>query len=181
MNDRNKRLAKALSLPVLAVCGFLVAATFAGVGLGTTTTTDTTTTETTTTTTETTTTTTTTVVGNEGCTPGFWKNHLGAWVGFSPGQDLESVFDVPDSLEIDNRTLLQALQTGGGGVTALMRHAVAAILNAAHPSVDYPIEPADAVIALVNAALASGSASTIESLKNTLDTANNLHAPGFCD
>jgi hypothetical protein len=120
--------------------------------------------------------------GNEGCTPGYWKNHTGAWAGtgYTTSQTLESVFDVPDSLGIDNVTLLQALGTGGGGVSALMRSAVAAILNAAHPSVDYP-QTAAQTIAAVNAALASGNAATIESLKNQLDGWNNLHAPGFCD
>ena len=122
------------------------------------------------------------VTGREGCTPGYWKNHLGAWAatGYSPSQTLESVFDVPDSLGLDNRTLLEAASAGGGGVTALLRHAVAALLGAAHPAVDYPISTAQ-VIADVNAALASGNAGSIENLKNQLDRWNNLHAPGFCD
>lgn len=121
-------------------------------------------------------------LGSEGCTPGYWKNHLDAWAatGYSPGQTLESVFDVPDSLGLDNMTLLQAASSNGGGVMALLRHAVAALLGAAHPDVDYPITTAQ-VIASVNAALASGDAATIETLKNRLDTWNNLHAPGFCD
>jgi Thrombospondin type 3 repeat len=120
--------------------------------------------------------------GLEGCTPGYWKNHTAAWAatGFSTAATLESVFDVPDGLGLDNVTLLQAVATGGGGVNALLRHAVSALLSAAHPSVDYPIGAA-AVIAQVNAALASGNAATIENLKNQLDTWNNLHAPGFCD
>jgi len=123
-----------------------------------------------------------TPTGNEGCTPGYWKNHLGAWAatGYATGQTLESVFNVPDSLAIDNVSLLQALSSGGGGVTALMRHAVSAILSAAHPSVDYP-QTVAAIISAVDAALASGDAGTIENLKNQLDTWNNLHAPGFCD
>ena len=120
--------------------------------------------------------------GFEGCTPGYWKNHTGAWAatGYSTAQTLESVFDLPDSLGIDNMTLLQAAGTGGGGVTALMRHAVAALLGAAHPSVDYP-QTAAQVIAAVNAALASGDAATIESRKNQLQGWNELSAPGFCD
>jgi hypothetical protein len=118
----------------------------------------------------------------EGCTPGYWKNHLGAWAAtsFNPSQTLESVFDVPDSLGLDSVTLLQAASTGGGGVNALLRQAVAALLSASHPSVDYPVTVAN-IVADVNEALASGDRSMIEDLKNQLDTWNNLGAPGFCD
>jgi hypothetical protein len=122
------------------------------------------------------------VVGREGCTPGYWKNHTEDWpaTGYSTVQTLEAVFDVPNALGLDNVTLLTALGTGGGGVSALLRHAVAALLNAAHPAVDYPLT-IEGVISAVNAALASGNETTIENLKNQLDTWNNLHAPGFCD
>jgi hypothetical protein len=117
----------------------------------------------------------------EGCTPGFWKNHLEAWVGFSPNQTLESVFDVPNSLGLDNNTLLQALSFQGGTNTVgaariLLRAAVAALLNAAHPDVDYPRTVAE-VIADVNAALASGNRATMLTLATALDTDNNLGCP----
>ena len=64
--------------------------------------------------------------------------------GLSPSQTLESVFNVPDSLGLDNKTLLQALSfEGGDGVAGasrnLLRHAVAALLNARHPLVDYSL------------------------------------------
>jgi uncharacterized repeat protein (TIGR01451 family) len=95
--------------------------------------------------------------GGEGCTPGFWKQdqHFDSWVGFSPDQTLESVFDVPDDLGLDDVTLLEALSTGGGGVNALLRHAVAALLNASSPDVDFDLTVAQ-VISMTNAALASG-------------------------
>jgi hypothetical protein len=118
--------------------------------------------------------------GSEGCTPGYWKNHTENWTGYSTEATLESVFDVPDGLGLDNVTLLEALGANGGGARALLRHAVAALLGAAHPAVDYPQGAAD-IIAAVNAALASGNATTIENLKNQLDRWNNLHAPGFCE
>jgi hypothetical protein len=76
---------------------------------------------------------------------------------------------------------LEALETGGRGVEAFLRHAVAALLNAANPNVFYPLEPTGAVIAMVNAALALNDPADIESRKNQLDEWNNLHAPGFCD
>jgi uncharacterized repeat protein (TIGR01451 family) len=119
----------------------------------------------------------------EGCTPGFWKNHLAAWAatGFSPNQTLESVFDVPDALGLDDATLLTALSFSGGGDTAgaarvLLRAAVAALLNSASPDVDYPLTTAQ-VIAAVNAALASGDRSTMLALAAQLDAFNNLGCP----
>jgi hypothetical protein len=176
-------MAKLLSIPVLAVSGFVVAATLAGVGLAGVTTSSTTTTTTppttTTTTTPPTTTTTTTVPrGEEGCTPGFWKNHLGAWpMTYDPDQLVGSVFGAaPD--EVAELTLLEGLQTGGGGVFALTRQAIAALLAAASPEeVDYPLTEAE-IIGLVNAAFTSGD---VESLKDMLDAFNNAGAPGFCD
>ena len=124
--------------------------------------------------------------GNEGCSPGYWKKKSWAGTGFTQGQTLESVFNVPDSLGLDNVTLLEALETGGGGVEAFLRHAVAALLNAADPNVFYPLEldpanPTGEIIAVVNTALALNDAADIESRKNQLDEWNNLHAPGFCD
>jgi len=75
------------------------------------------------------------------------------------------VFDVPDSLGLDNTTLLQALNFKGGSGTKgaaqnLLRAAVAALLNSAHPGVDYPRTTGE-VIAAVNAALASNDRSVM--------------------
>ena len=101
--------------------------------------------------------------------------------GYAQNQTLESVFDVPDTLGLDNNTLLDALNYGGGsGVTGgariLLRAAVAALLNAAHPDIDYPRTTAE-IIADVNAALASGSRSTMLELASELDADNNLGCP----
>ena len=108
---------------------------------------------------------------------------MDSWVstGFSPNQTLESVFDVPDILGLDNRTLRQALSfTGGSGTTGgariLLRAAVSALLNSAHPDVNYPRTTAE-VIADVNAALASGNRSTMLDLAAELDADNNLGCP----
>ena len=121
----------------------------------------------------------------QGCTPGYWRQsqHLDSWVatGFAPNQTLESVFDVPDTFGLDNRTLRSALSfTGGSGTTGgariLLRAAVAALLNSAHPDVNYPRATAD-VIADVNAALASGNRATMLALAQELDADNNLGCP----
>jgi hypothetical protein len=106
-----------------------------------------------------------------GCTPGFWKNSTGSWVGYAPGQDFDAVFGV--NLFNPNITLLQAASLGGGGKNAMARHAVAALLSAAHPGVEYPITGA-AVIAGVQAAAASGD---YETLKNSLAAWNELNCP----
>lgn len=118
--------------------------------------------------------------GREGLTPGFWKNHTNVWgpTGLSPNQTLESVFNVPDSYGLDNKTLLQALNFEGGSGTSgaarnLLRHAVAALLNAKHPNVDYALT-SGSIISQVNSALASKNKTTIETLKNQLDHYNNF-------
>jgi hypothetical protein len=172
-HGRKRRLAKFFSLPVLALCGFMIAATLAGVGLAT---------DSSTTDTSSTISTTTPPppppppTGNEGCTPGYWKNHLDAWVGYSPDQTVNSVFTgaLPS---VGTSTLQQALSFGGGpGVLGaeqiLLRAAVAALLNAANPDVDYALTTAE-VIADVNAALASGDRDTILELATELDALNN--------
>ena len=78
-------------------------------------------------------------------------------------------------------TLLQALSFKGGSGTlgaaqTLLRAAVAALLNSAHPDVDYPRTTAE-VIADVNAALASQDRSTMLNLATALDADNNLGCP----
>ena len=121
----------------------------------------------------------------EGCTPGYWKvpQHHDSWAatGFTTGQTLEDVFDVPDSLGLDSQTLLQALNFKGGSslqaaAQILFRAAVAAVLNAAHPDINYQFTLAE-VIADVNAALASGDRATILALASELDAANNAGCP----
>ena len=119
--------------------------------------------------------------GNQGCTLGYWKNHTGSWQGYAPGQTLESVFDVPDLLGIDNDTLLTALNYGGGpgvlgGARILLKQAVASLLNAANGGVGFPLSTAD-VIAQTNAALASLDRGTMVGLGGTFDSLNNLGCP----
>jgi hypothetical protein len=118
-------------------------------------------------------------LGDEGCTPGYWKNHAKSWVGtgFTTGQSLESVFDVPDALGLDNKTLLQALKFGGGAgvggaAQILLRASVASLLNSAHAGVDFPRTTGE-VIGAVNAALASGNRATMLALATSLDNDNN--------
>jgi hypothetical protein len=121
--------------------------------------------------------------GDEGCTPGYWKNHTGAWAGtgLSPGQTAGSVFSLGGFPSLAGNTLLQTLQGGGGSGTTgaakiLLRAAVAALLNAAHSGVDYP-RTTTQIIADVNAALASNNRNTMLALATELDRDNNGGCP----
>ncbi len=116
--------------------------------------------------------------GGEGCTPGYWKNHTGLksqtnqWppTGFGQGDSYDATFGVSSSFD---GTLLEALNRGGGGENALGRHAVAALLNSAHPGVSYDLSTAQ-VIAAVQAAYGGGD---FEGTKNTLAAFNEQGCP----
>ena len=122
--------------------------------------------------------------GEEGCTPGYWKNHTDSWAGtgFSPGQTTGSVFAAASAFSsLASQTLLQSLQGGGGpgtlgGARILLRAAVAALLNASHPDVEYTRTPSE-VISDVDAALASNDRATMLALAAELDEDNNLGCP----
>lgn len=98
---------------------------------------------------------TTALASEEGCTPGFWKNHYyldeNNYKNSDPGEfwcpdysPTDSFYDVfglaqfgtkEDVIGWDKNgddSLLSALKTGGGGEKALARHAVAALLNACY-------------------------------------------------
>jgi hypothetical protein len=133
-------------------------------------------------------------IGNEGCTPGYWKNHPESWqeagraapntpltydhpsTAFPP---FAPTFDLDGDGDAD--TFLDALNyKGGSGVAGaeriLLRAAVAAWLNAAHEGVGYPLRRA-ALVAEVNAAIESGDRQTMLALAAELDRLNNLGCP----
>jgi hypothetical protein len=120
--------------------------------------------------------------GGEGCTPGFWKQeqHFDSWVGFSPDQKFSEVFGVDITLRaggratIEDPTLLQALEANGGGINALARHAVAALLNASNPDVSFGFT-ADQVIQKVQDAI--DNPDTMEAVKNELAAENERGCP----
>ncbi len=125
-----------------------------------------------------------TAICYQGCTPGYWKNHTGSWpaTGYSTSQRVDSVFSEASHYPtLDHATLLQALSFGGGtGTTGaaeiLLRAGVAALLNAAHPSLAYPRSVSD-VITDVNWALASENRDTMLALASNLDADNNRGCP----
>lgn len=91
-----------------------------------------------------------TPTGGEGCTPGYWRNHLEDWAaaGIDTGDDFDTTFGV-DYFDPDI-TMEEAVNLGGGGVRKLARHGSAALLSASHPDVAYPYSAAE-VIAMVQA------------------------------
>ncbi len=141
-----------------------------------------------------------TLAQGEGCTPGFWKTHAGLGPGnqgnfwpapYTPSTPLSAanaggVFTIPACLltafpQAGSDTLFDALSyKGGPGVAGaaqiLFRAAVAALLNAQSPDVDYPLSTAQ-VISMVNAALVGCNRDTMLTLAGELDENNNLGCP----
>lgn len=121
--------------------------------------------------------------GGQGCTPGYWKQpqHADSWEGHAPGDLLGSVFTLPADLELkkpekadpDEITLLEGLKLRGGGVNALIRHSVAALLNASSSGVSYDLSEAD-VISAFEAAVDGGD---VEGTKDELEGFNEQGCP----
>lgn len=115
-----------------------------------------------------------------GCTPGFWRNWDGngpqpnAWAstGYSPDQQFSSLFDDAFS----GKTLGQVVELGGGGLNALGRHTVAALLNAAHPNVVYGISDPNDVIDAFNDVY-PGTKSDYNHLKDQFEGFNEAGCP----
>jgi hypothetical protein len=71
--------------------------------------------------------------GFQGCTPGFWRNHLNDWIGLNP----DDTYALSDDFE---GSYLDAITARGGGANAYARAATAAQLNIFHPDIDYAVE-----------------------------------------
>lgn len=121
--------------------------------------------------------------GDEGCTPGYWKNHEDSWAvtGYSPSRTVLSVWSGASAFpNLADDSLMDALNyEGGSGLEGaarnLLRQSVAALLNTNHPDVDFPA--ADGVINRTNEALTSGSRAAMLTLKDLFDAKNNLGCP----
>ena len=130
--------------------------------------------------------------GDQGCGPGFWKQeqHVVFWtdIDFTPDDLFSTVFGAEIEVKfkekgtkgkpplLNDPTLIQALQAKGGGVNALARQAVAALLNAASPDVAYNLTTGDVVL-LFQAAVDSPDPSAIETQKDNFETLNELGCP----
>jgi len=100
------------------------------------------------------------VIGGEGCRPRFWKQHPNAWSGgYAPDTPFANVFDNA----FPGQTLVQVLRQKGGGLKALGRQTVAALLNSASPNVSYDLSAQD-VVSMFNTTY-PGSNSAYKTLK----------------
>ncbi len=108
-----------------------------------------------------------------GCTPGYWKqsHHFDSWPAqYSPNMLFSSVFENA----FPGMTLRQVLAQGGGGLNALGRHTVAALLNSGTTAVGYGLSSPQAVIDAFNAAYLG---SNYETLKNQFAAMNERGCP----
>ena len=112
--------------------------------------------------------------GDEGCTPGYWQQeqHFDSWPApYTPDMLFSDVFE--DAFP--GQTLLDVVSNGGGGLDALGRHTVAAMLNGASDGVNYEFSDED-VISMFND-LFPGTEDEYEALKNTFEYNNELGCP----
>src|SRR5262249_34540404 len=107
--------------------------------------------------------------GTEGLSPGYWKQsqHFSDWAApYTTTSLFNTVFGIPQEPGL---TLLAALERNGGGTQAVARQAVAALLNAAHPRIDYSFTEGQ-VIAMVR--LAYEDSSLVDATKTRLEVEN---------
>jgi len=112
--------------------------------------------------------------GGDGCTPGYWKqpHHFDSWTApLTPDTLFGDIFE--DAFP--GMTLHDVLSQGGGGLKALGRHTVAALLNAASAGVDYSVDVSDIIDAFDD--VYPGSNGAYQTLKNIFETENELGCP----
>ncbi|MCA9726919.1 MAG: hypothetical protein KC729_04495, partial [Candidatus Eisenbacteria bacterium] len=122
--------------------------------------------------------------GDEGCGLGYWKNHHGSWgpTGLTPGDPVGASFVIPEELaEMADDSLDDALRyPGGNGVDGaarlLLRDAVVALLNAAHPDVHFSLT-SDEVASIVNDGLASLDRRTMQDARHDIGPSNGGGCP----
>lgn len=129
-------------------------------------------------------------IGNEGCAPGYWKNHTNNWNEdtknqIKPTRSIHQggAFSVSKSFRGDS--FLDALNYRGGpgaegAEQILLRSGSAAFLNAAHEGVGYPYRRWSGkfpIVPQVNKAIQSGNRERMLDVATKLDKANNLGCP----
>ena len=108
---------------------------------------------------------------DKGCTPGYWKqpHHFDSWnYPYVPEKTLQQAFGCGGST-----TLLEALEANGGGIYALQRHAVAALLNAA----EFPCFKLTEQEVKAKFCAALSSVSLIETKKDLFEDLNDAFCP----
>lgn len=113
-------------------------------------------------------------LGGEGCTPGYWKQtqHFDSWtLPYTPNTPFSAVFENA----FPGKTLGEVLELAGGGLNALGRHTVAALLNSVSSNVSYD-QTVSEVINQFNSVY-PGTTSAYETLKNTFAGYNEQGCP----
>ncbi|MFZ5465929.1 MAG: hypothetical protein ACOZAI_01545 [Pseudomonadota bacterium] len=134
-------------------------------------------------------------VGDQGCTPGFWKTHPEYWDGIGTDDKTATIkyqmaFNVAldgtymggpinvtqtQSGLPDSATLMDAVNLQGGGLKALNRHAAAALASA--DSVNYPYSVQGVKILYWDAVGLIAGPETVSSALKKLSDANELNCP----
>lgn len=123
---------------------------------------------------------------DEGCTPGYWKNHVERWDGLDNDdftqtvrydQSFNVVFGVDESRSglDDTDTLHDAARAGGGGLRALNRHAAAGLASA--DSVNYPLSVGQVLDLYRDAVGAISGPATVASAHALLECYNEFGCP----
>jgi len=109
----------------------------------------------------------------KGCSLGYWKNHTGNWSSaLHPTDSFDTVFGI--TAFTPDITLLQALNSTGGGISNLARQSAAALLNAQDSRITgFPLSVSEVKSAVKNAV----QAGSYDALATTLDSYNNLSCP----
>jgi len=113
------------------------------------------------------------VPANEGCSPGYWRNHL-ANSPLDPTASFNRTFDVTYPPFDDSLTLEQAVNKTAGGFNKLARHGAAAVMSV-KSGIHYPYTY-DEVVSMIQSGL-SDDATPGEPEATQLANANNLGCP----
>lgn len=108
----------------------------------------------------------------EGCSPGYWKQpqHFDEWPApYATSTLFSSVFENA----FPGKTLLQVLSLNGGGLNAVGRQTVAALLNASNPGVDFTFTETE-IINMFNSEFPVGD---YGELKEILEYQNTVYCP----
>jgi hypothetical protein len=132
-----------------------------------------------------------------GCTPGYWRNHADRWAVLESTAAYDATFGLSPPYYVNPTTLAPytlgyAIWAGGGAnelvSDALARHSTAALLNAYGgvpdavdangngATVSYKYTPEE-VISMVQAAVASGDVTQIQATKDLFQDANESGCP----
>jgi hypothetical protein len=129
----------------------------------------------------------------QSCSPTNWISLgvVNGWYKYKSTQRVSDIFSGAKTAgftTLANLTLLQALNSRAltttlqAAAAQLVKEAVAALLNATHPNVYYPIKDTQTIVKAVNTTLTSKNLATIQALTQTYKSYNMLGgAQAICE